>query len=153
MLCSRISVGHSMGKTTDLSSFDINIFCAFSSCVMDLYQFLFTSIDIEIRNRFMADFVCSVYYDSFVKTLMSINNTLAVFSKSDFIREFNDKIFCGFVFAAELHTWLVREAEWSCPDRHSRSELSGQKKLINANPIMSTDNCHISPYLHFHLFF
>lgn len=103
---------------------------------MDLYQFLFTSIDIEIRNRFMADFVCSVYYDSFVKTLMSINNSLAVFSKSDFIREFSDKIFCGFVFAAELHTWLVREAEWSCPDRHSRSELSGQKKLINANPIM-----------------
>ena len=26
MLCSRISVGHSMGKTNDLSSFDINIF-------------------------------------------------------------------------------------------------------------------------------
>ena len=29
MLCSRISVGHSMGKTTDLSSFDINIFLRF----------------------------------------------------------------------------------------------------------------------------
>ena len=35
--------------------------------MLDLYQFVFTSIDIEIRNRFMADFVCSVYYDSFAK--------------------------------------------------------------------------------------
>ena len=114
---------------------------------MDLYQFLFTSVDIDIRSRFMADFVCSVYHDSFVKTLMSINNRIEVFSKSDFIREFNDKIFCGFVFAAELHTWMVREAEWSCPDRHSRSVSSGQKTLIRVNPRLSDwiIICNITP--------
>ena len=141
MLFSRIWIERFMGKTIKGSLknrnwkipwifkgfppfcliFSLHIISFFSSCVMDLYQFLFTSIDLEIRSRFMADFVCSVYYDSFVKTLMSINSSLEVFSKSDFIREFNDKIFCGFLFAAELHTWMVREAEWRCPDRHSRS--------------------------------
>ena len=45
----------------------------FSFCVFDLYQFIFTSIDIEVRNRFMADFVCGVYYDSFAKEICQQN--------------------------------------------------------------------------------
>ena len=68
----------------------------------------------------MADFVCSVYYDSFIKTVASINNSLDMFTMGDFIREFNDKIFFGFVFAAERHTWMVKEAQRKCPDRFSR---------------------------------
>jgi len=92
----------------------------YGSCVLDLYQFIFTGVDIDIRQRFMADFVCSVYYDSFIKTVASINNSLDMFTMGDFIREFNDKIFFGFVFAAERHTWMVKEAQRKCPDRFSR---------------------------------
>ena len=51
----------------------------FSSCVLDLQQFIFTSIDIDIRSRFIADFVCSVYYDNFVKTVITINQKLSIF--------------------------------------------------------------------------
>merc|ERR1712130_929435 len=67
----------------------------YGSCVMDLYQFIFTSIDIDIRSRFIADFVCSVYYDSFAKTIANINSNIQMFSMGDFIKEFNDKIFLG----------------------------------------------------------
>ena len=87
---------------------------------MDLYQFIFTSIDIDIRSRFIADFVCSVYYDSFAKTIANINSNIQMFSMGDFIKEFNDKIFLGFVFAAEVHTWMVKEAWRKCPEKHSR---------------------------------
>ena len=60
--------------------------------MFDLYQFLFTGIDIEVRTRFMADFVCSVYYDNFAKTVATINTNVSMFSLAEFIREFNDKI-------------------------------------------------------------
>ena len=63
----------------------------FGSCVLDLLQFVFTSIDSDIRliilislmglenrfelfrSNFLADFVCSVYYDSFIKAVGNIN--------------------------------------------------------------------------------
>lgn len=80
------------------------------SCVLDLYQFIFTSIDLDVRKRSLADFVFSVYYDSFAKTVGNINNNINMFSLNDFIKEFKDKIFYGFAFAAEIHTWMVNEA-------------------------------------------
>ena len=49
------------------------------SCVLDLLQFLFTSIDPEVRRDFLADFVCSVYYDNFVKTVIALNDKLSIF--------------------------------------------------------------------------
>ena len=51
----------------------------FGSCVVDLLQFLLTSVDNEVRQNFLADFVCSVYYDNFVKTVISINQKLSIF--------------------------------------------------------------------------
>ena len=88
--------------------------------MLDLYQFVFTSIDIDIRNRFMADFVCSVYYDRFAKTVSSINSNVKMFSLGDFIREFSDKIMYGFIFAAEIHTFMALEASRDCRDKQSR---------------------------------
>lgn len=106
----------------------------FSSCVLDLQQFIFTSVDIDIRSRFIADFVCSVYYDSFAKTVAGLRPEAAVFSLGDFIREFNDKILHGFVAAAELHTWMVRDAEKKCPDTHSRCHVYISYLIPNATP-------------------
>ena len=88
--------------------------------MLDLYQFVFTSIDIDIRNRFMADFVCSVYYDSFAKTVANINSNISMFSMGDFIKEFSEKIMFGFVFAAEIHTYMALEANRNCQDRQMR---------------------------------
>ena len=66
----------------------------FGSCVLDLLQFVFTSIDSDIRlvilislmglenrfelfrSNFLADFVCSVYYDSFIKAVGNINKVI-----------------------------------------------------------------------------
>ena len=71
----------------------------FSSCVVDLLQFIFTSMEPMVRQSFMADFVCSVYYDNFVKTVSSIDSSIPVFSKKSFIKEFDQNIIYGFLFS------------------------------------------------------
>ena len=68
---------------TDLIFQDLG-WAHFGSCVLDLLQFLFTSVDTDVRQNFLADFVCSVYYDNFVKTVISINQKLSIF-RSDFL--------------------------------------------------------------------
>ena len=84
--------------------------CHYGSCVLDLLQFIFTSINLEVRHNFMADFVCSVYYDSFAKTVTSINNNIPMFSKKDFIKEFDLNIMYGFLFSLDIHSNLYQEA-------------------------------------------
>ena len=76
----------------------------FGSCVLDLLQFIFTSIESKVRRCFMPDFVCSVYYDSFVKTVRSIDNNIPVFSKKSFITEFDQNIMYGFLFSVQFHS-------------------------------------------------
>ena len=84
------------------------------SCVLDLLQFVFTTISPEVtktivnsltfnklqseinnsfiaithkyciclfqvRQNFLADFVCSVYYDNFVKTVITLDQGLSIF--------------------------------------------------------------------------
>ena len=68
---------------TDLIFQDLG-WAHFGSCVLDLLQFLFTSVDTDVRQNFLADFVCSVYYDNFVKTVISINQKLSIF-RLDFL--------------------------------------------------------------------
>ena len=76
----------------------------YNTCVLDLLQFIFTSIDPQVRQSFMPDFVCSVYYDNFVKTVCSIDNTIPVFSKKSFIKEFDQIILYGFLFSVDYHS-------------------------------------------------
>ena len=66
---------------------------------MDLLQVIFATINIEVRQSFLADFVCSVYYDSFAKTVQNINSNIVMFSKRSFIREFDKSIMYGFHFS------------------------------------------------------
>ena len=68
---SRISVKDTSGKNIGVLVDILGIIrrYALRSCVFDLYQFIFTSIDIQVRHRFLADFVCGVYYDSFAKEM------------------------------------------------------------------------------------
>ena len=70
----------------------------FSSCVFDLYQFIFTSIDIEVRNRFMADFVCGVYYDSFAKEICQQNKYNLAFLGVAFVECFWECFWECFLF-------------------------------------------------------
>ena len=97
--------------------------CHYGSCVLDLLQFIFTSIDLEVRHNFMADFVCSVYYDSFAKTVSSINSNATIFSKENFIKEFDSKIMYGFLFSAEIHTFLHQEAKDNSIDEVSAAQI------------------------------
>ena len=76
----------------------------YGSCVLDLLQLILTSIDPHVRRCFMPDFVCSVYYDSFVKTVGSIDNNIPVFSKTSFIAEFDQNIMYGFLFSTKFHS-------------------------------------------------
>ena len=70
----------------------------------------------------MADFVCSVYYDNFVKTVQSISSKIVIFSQNDFINEFNKNIMYGFFFSAEIHTFLYLEARDSSEDEEVAAE-------------------------------
>ena len=80
----------------DLSS------CHYGSCVLDLLQLIFASINTSVRQNFLADLVCSVYYDNFAKTVGSINGNIPMFSKKQFIKEFDSKIMYGFVFSLDI---------------------------------------------------
>jgi len=88
------------------------------SCVLDLLQFLFTSIDPDVRQNFLADFVCSVYYDNFVKTVITINQNLSIFRLKHFIREFEHNLIYGFLFSLEIKLKLSknfrRESDENC---------------------------------------
>ena len=100
--------------------------CHFGSCVIDLLQFVLTSVDAPIRRSFMADFVCSVYYDNFAKTVSSINSKIDMFSKKEFIKEFNNLIVYGFYFAAEIHTKLFKDALEGLKDEACKDEIQLQ---------------------------
>ena len=76
---------------TDLIFQDLG-WAHFGSCVLDLLQFLFTSVDNDVRQNFLADFVCSVYYDNFVKTVISINQKLSIF-RFDITPELSETLF------------------------------------------------------------
>ena len=103
--------------------------CHYGSCVLDLLQFIFTSVDLQVRNNFMADFVCSVYYDNFVKTVQSISSKIVIFSQNDFINEFNKNIMYGFFFSAEIHTFLYLEARDSSEDEEV-ADAKYEKNII-----------------------
>ena len=66
------------------------------SCVLDMIQFIFECVDCDVRQSFLADFICSVYYDNFAKTVATINPSIGIFSKKEFIKEVANKITYGF---------------------------------------------------------
>ena len=90
----------------------------YGSCVFDLLQFIFTSVDPPVRHNFMADFICSVYYDNFAKTVSSINSKLGMFTMKEFMREFIKNILYGFFFSTEMQNELSKDAD----------EVSDEKK-------------------------
>ena len=75
--------------------------CCYTSCVIDLLQLIFGGINADIRQTFLGDFVCSVYYDNFAKNVNSINKNIQMFTKKQFIKEFTDKIMYGFLFSLQ----------------------------------------------------
>jgi hypothetical protein len=97
--------------------------CHYGSCVLDLLQFIFTSIDPQVRHNFMADFVCSVYYDNFSKTVYSINSKIVMFSQKEFIKEFNNNIMYGFFFSAEVQTLLYLEVKDNSEDEDVSAKI------------------------------
>ena len=82
----------------------------YGSCVFDLLQLIFTAIDHNVRENFMADLVCSVYYHSFAKSVASINNNISMFSKKDFIKEFDLNIMYGFLLSFKICSELHQDA-------------------------------------------
>ena len=48
----------------------------------------------------MADFICSVYYDNFAKTVLLINSSINMFTKKEFIKEVAGKMPYGFLITA-----------------------------------------------------
>ena len=64
------------------------------------------------------------FLDTFSKTVVSINSNISMFSMVDFIKEFSDKILYGFVFAAEIHTFMALEANRGCLDKQCRWRIN-----------------------------
>ena len=68
--------------------------------------------------------------DTLSQTVVSINSNISMFSMADFIKEFSDKILYGFVFAAEIHTFMALEANRGCLDKQCRWTL--ENKLLKS---------------------
>ena len=94
----------------------------YGSCVLDLLQFIFCSIDSTLRSRSVVKIMSSVYYDSFIKTVSSVNSSIPVFSYNDFLKEIENCIFYGFHFAVDIHTFLYKEALDTYKDEGEISE-------------------------------
>ena len=94
----------------------------YGSCVLDLLQFIFSSIDNIFRPRSVVKIMSSVYYDSFIKTVSSINSGIPVFNYNDFLKEIGNCIFYGFHFAVDIHTFLYKEALDNYKDEGEISE-------------------------------
>ena len=84
--------------------------CFFGSCVLDLLQIIFTVLDVSVRESFLADLVCSVYYDSFAKSVTKINSDIKIFTRKDFIKEFDQNIMYGFLLSLNLSSNTHQEA-------------------------------------------
>lgn len=102
----------------------------FGSCVLDILQFVFTSIEKDIRTNFLADFVCSVYYDSFVKAVGCINNDLPVFSRRSLIKEFEKKIMYGFLLNLSIQSQMYEEGLQKVQERGHAPSYVGYKDSI-----------------------
>ncbi|XP_023327866.1 uncharacterized protein LOC111700994 [Eurytemora carolleeae] len=92
----------------------------FVSCVIDLLQLLFTALDPEVREEYIADLVCSVYYDNFANAVTSLAPRVQMFSKNEFVREFERNILHGFIAGLNYHTQeyedglVIREEKENC---------------------------------------
>ena len=88
------------------------LFSIHRSCVIDLLQFLFTCVDQDVRQSFIADFICSVYYDNFAKTVTVLSPGLSMFTKKEFIKEVAANMVWGFLVTAESLevTWRTEGA-------------------------------------------
>ena len=104
--------------------------CHYGSCVLDLLQFIFTSVGFAVRHNFMADLVCSVYYDNFAKTVSSINSNIAMFSKKDFIKEFDKKIIYGFLFSLNIDTIFYEEDQDISDDEAAATYEKHEKDVL-----------------------
>ena len=71
-------------------------------------------------NHPISSIIGFCFLDNVLQTVVSINSNISMFSMVDFIKEFSDKILYGFVFAAEIHTYMALEANRGCLDTQSR---------------------------------
>ena len=76
-----------------------------------------------MRQSFIADFICSVYYDNFAKTVAAINPSIGIFSKKEFIKEVANKITYGFFVTVVKLEHMRHENE----RQSERSDFSGWK--------------------------
>ena len=83
-------------------------------------QFSFSSFFVEGGFYFSSLGEWIFLLDTFSKTVVSINSNISMFTLADFIKEFSDKILYGFVFAAEIHTFMALEANRGCLDKQCR---------------------------------
>ena len=84
--------------------------CFYGSCVLDLLQIIFTVVNIGVRENFLADLVCSVYYDSFAKSVVKFNTGIPLFTKKEFMKEFDFNIMYGFLLSLNLCSIIHQEA-------------------------------------------
>jgi len=85
------------------------------SCALDLLHLLFTSVDADVRTSFMADFICSVYYENFAKTVGAIDPDIRLFTKKSFIREVYHKLPLSLPYSlSSLLPLLEEEGEDAC---------------------------------------
>ena len=66
----------------------------------------------------MADFICSVYYDNFAKTVVNLGCESIMFSKKEFIREISSKMTFGFLVTVQKFEKVVE------------SNIEGARNLI-----------------------
>ena len=73
----------------------------FNNCAIHLIKLLFTCVDLTVREQFITELVCSVYYANFEASVRNISPNISLFSKADFVREVIDNLNFGIVFGLD----------------------------------------------------
>jgi len=76
---------------------------------IDLLQFVFTSLESEVRQEFLTSLICSVYYDTLASTVATIAPGLKIFSKHQFLQETDRLLLHGFLAGLRLQTELYED--------------------------------------------
>lgn len=107
--------------------------CGYGSCVLDLSNFIFTSIDTDLRNTHLADLI-KLYYDSVALGIDKLGgNADEIFSWNTFQQQFKQFAAYGFIMAL-----LQVESMFDEPIENSKNK--DKPLLKHFNPTLEKTN-------------
>ncbi|KAG5673078.1 hypothetical protein PVAND_003153 [Polypedilum vanderplanki] len=123
------------GNVADAVILDFQ-FCHYGSIALDLNHFFFTSLNDDLYNHKDIERLLQFYYYELKKILLDFNYDLTEFpSLHQFIMEFHQKLFYGFVYASSIIPALISDK----PDNNFKNHHSENEKAKICIKIMKNE--------------